>query len=317
MNSCNQVGGCISAVAYVSAERPYSIAHQTPFARMLHLSVYAPAQGRGLMQPLPPTAGDPSVYNPLVNMFTGGGARANPAQQFGGGGMQLLPPQQFQQQSAFPMAQQQMEPPPTRMRRFLHVQFAPHLPPATAEFLIETAGIRGTSNLDDVQLSPTASPNVGSGWQKDETPTSGIPQLQPLHGGFSTAIAAPVAPSATPQSYVRNMYTPSGSASAASAVSPSASPHSRLDADEAGRTEEDERQELLMLERVEAEMRQRQQVQLAQQKLQTFSSPSQPFATSPQQQQQQPTQWRPSPPQPPPQQQQPSTWYHSPPQSFQ
>lgn len=106
-------------------------------------------------------------------------------------------------------------PPLTHVRRFLHVQFAPHLPPATAEFIIETAGIRGTSFLPESfnQFTPSPSP----------------PQLSyaHAHGGRSAAAAwpptsarlPPVAfptsapPEPSPSSYTKNMYTPSGSRS--------------------------------------------------------------------------------------------------------
>jgi hypothetical protein len=285
------------------------------------------------------TVGDVAPYNPLVNMFTprfagvaapnGMHSQSQLAQLPHTGGMQPMPP---------------LAAPTTKMRRFLHVQFAPHLPQATAEFLIESGGIRGTSNLDELRAMITPPPQLpamrpadgGSPQVQSSPPASaGAPQLQPFFHHVAPAGSPTAAPtSVSSVSFMRNMFTPSGfvsSSNGSTAVasndgdngvassSTSQAPSSFFDeSDEVGRTEEEERQELLMLEQAEAALRQRQE-ELSRQPVAAtadiiMSPPQQqPVRASPQQQAQGRAQPRPSPPpqprlSPPPQ---PNIWQRS------
>jgi hypothetical protein len=133
---------------------------------------------------------------PLVNMFTGPPSYAAAAT--------IRPPLS---QSPFASA-----PPATQLRRFLHVQFAPHLPQSSAEFLIETDGIRGTSSFPDamLQCSPTSPLSIHN--RSEPAPTAmpfSMRSYAPLAPTFQPPPPQPT-PSST--SYLKNMYTPAGGA---------------------------------------------------------------------------------------------------------
>jgi hypothetical protein len=281
------------------------------------------------------TVGDVAPYNPLINMFTprsagvaaphGMHSQPQLAQLPHTGGMQPMPP---------PAA------PTTKMRRFLHVQFAPHLPQASAEFIIESGGIRGTSNLDELRAMITPPPQLpamaqvegGSPQVQSSPPVSaGAPQLQPFFRHVAPAASPTAAPptSVSSVSFTRNMFTPSGFVSSsngsvavagngdghgAASSSTVQAPSSFFDeSDEVGRTEEEERQELLMLEQAEAALRQRQE-ELSRQPVAAtadiiMSPPQQqPVHASPPQQAQSQAQAQPQPRPSPPQ---PNIWQRS------
>lgn len=267
----------------------------------------------GLMHPLR-SADYSAGYNPLVNMFTPRGSGAGGSMQSGTIGLMQPMQSMQQQQPQAPLSPVQSAAPSTISRRFMHVQFAPHLAPATAEFVIEASGVRGTANVDEVAqmiaMSPSASPSAAQQTQAWEaapssaSSISAVPMLQPL-GGFASGAAAAGAPASTSFSYTRNMFTPSGNSAASSpslsrqaggASSGSPPAGSRFDDDDRTpqQREADERAELQMLAQAEEAMRIRLQQQAAANGLPVRSAESlfnSPTIQLPTQQQPRPNYW--------------------------
>lgn len=202
-------------------------------------------------------------YNPLLNMFTPAPSNI--------GNMQLLPPlpstwgaSSFGSAPLLPAA-----PLITQVRRFMHVQFAAHLPPSTAEFVIETSGIRGIINTDQLMEQffapqpPTNSNDEGAGMEEKDASTNQYPSSSLPNSFRSTGMTsnAPTLPAAAKTTFFSNMFTPTGRAAAATASAAAASASSSTAASAAspqaatsyddGEDEEESDRMMAMMDRLE------------------------------------------------------------------